>query len=115
MNFLEGFVNDGTVSVPGMKSKFGDVVAPAYSGQKVTVGMRAEHLMVNPEGDTHTVELTESLGGVSFVYLTGETGERIVIEERGDDRSSEGDRVGVTIDKSRIYLLTMKLKYAFVN
>ena len=104
MNFLEGFVNDGTVSVPGMKSKFGDVVAPAYSGQKVTVGMRAEHLMVNPEGDTHTVELTESLGGVSFVYLTGETGERIVIEERGDDRSSEGDRVGVTIDKSRIYL-----------
>jgi lactose/L-arabinose transport system ATP-binding protein len=41
---------------------------------------------------------------VSFVYLTSDTGERIVIEERGDDRSVEGARVGVTIDKSRLYL-----------
>jgi lactose/L-arabinose transport system ATP-binding protein len=104
MNFLEGAANDGAVSVPGMKASFDDVIAPAYSGKAVTVGMRAEHLMVDPNGDTHTVEMTESLGGVSFVYLAGETGERIVIEERGDERSSEGDRVGVTIDKSRIYL-----------
>ena len=104
MNFLEGVANDGAVSVPGMKASFDDVIAPAYSGKAVTVGMRAEHLMVDPNGDTHTVEMTESLGGVSFVYLVGETGERIVIEERGDERSSEGDRVGVTIDKSRIYL-----------
>jgi lactose/L-arabinose transport system ATP-binding protein len=66
--------------------------------------MRAEHLAVDPAGDTHTVDLTESLGGVSFVYLTCDTGERIVIEERGDDRSVEGARVGVTIDKSRLYL-----------
>ena len=104
MNFLEGVANVGAVSVPGMKASFDDVIAPAYSGKAVTVGMRAEHLMVDPNGDTHTVEMTESLGGVSFVYLVGETGERIVIEERGDERSSEGDRVGVTIDKSRIYL-----------
>ncbi len=104
MNFLDGVANGGNVSVPGMKASFDGVIAEAYSGKAVTVGMRAEHLMVDPAGDTHTVEMTESLGGVSFVYLTGETGERIVIEERGDDRSSTGDRVGVTIDKSRIYL-----------
>ena len=61
--------------------------SPRLYRQTVTVGMRAEHLMVDPDGDTHTVEMTESLGGVSFVYLSGETGERIVIEERGDERS----------------------------
>ena len=104
MNFLEGTAKDGAVSVPGMKAEFQGVIAPAYTGKSVTVGMRAEHLMVDPNGDTHTVEMTESLGGVSFVYLSGDTGERIVIEERGDERSKTGARVGVTIDKSRIYL-----------
>ena len=104
MNFLEGVADGGSVSVPGMKARFDGVIAPACIGKSVTVGMRAEHLMVDLNGDTHTVEMTESLGGVAFVYLTGETGERIVIEERGDDRSVEGSRVGVTIDKSRIYL-----------
>ena len=104
MNFLTGSVANGGVHVPGMRASFDDVIAPAYNGKTVTVGMRAEHLTVDPKGDTHTVEMTESLGGVSFVYLTGETGERIVIEERGDERSATGDRVGVTIEKSRIYL-----------
>ena len=41
---------------------------------------------------------------MSYVYLIGDTGERLVIEERGDHRSATGDRVGVTIDASRIYL-----------
>ncbi|WP_342078439.1 sn-glycerol-3-phosphate ABC transporter ATP-binding protein UgpC [Yoonia sp. SS1-5] len=104
MNFVEGIANDGTVTVPSMKAAFEGVVAPAYSGKKLIVGMRAEHLEVDPAGDTHTVEMTESLGGVSFVYLSGATGERIVIEERGDNRSEEGAKVGVSIDKSRIYL-----------
>ncbi|WP_296423115.1 sn-glycerol-3-phosphate ABC transporter ATP-binding protein UgpC [Yoonia sp.] len=104
MNFLRATATDGRVDVPGMKASFDGIIAPAYTGKTVTVGMRAEHLMVDPAGDTHTVDLTESLGGVSFVYLTCETGERIVIEERGDDRSVEGARVGVTIDKSRVYL-----------
>ncbi len=104
MNFLEGVANSGTVTVPGMKAAFEGVIAPAYSGKKVTVGMRAEHLSIDPAGDTHVVDMTESLGGVSFVYLKGETGERIVLEERGDERSEEGARVGVKIDKERIYL-----------
>ncbi|MBR2574207.1 MAG: sn-glycerol-3-phosphate ABC transporter ATP-binding protein UgpC [Loktanella sp.] len=103
MNFLGGTAKDGTVTVPGMKADFAGVIPASHSGA-VTVGMRAEHLAVDPAGDTHTVDLTESLGGVSFIYLTCDTGERIVIEERGDDRSVEGARVGVTIDKSRLYL-----------
>ena len=103
MNFLGGTAKDGTVTVAGMKADLAGVIPASYSGA-VIVGMRAEHLAVDPAGDTHTVDLTESLGGVSFVYLSSDTGERIVIEERGDDRSAEGARVGVTIDKSRLYL-----------
>ena len=55
-----------------MKASFEGVIAPAYTGKAVTVGCAPEHLMVDPAGDTHTVEMTESLGGVSFVYLSGE-------------------------------------------
>ncbi|SHE77206.1 carbohydrate ABC transporter ATP-binding protein, CUT1 family [Loktanella atrilutea] len=101
MNFMAGDVKDGTVIVPGMKARFD--LGARYDGP-VTVGLRAEHLTVDPAGDTHTVDLTESLGGVSYVYLLGDTGERLVLEERGDHRSRIGARVGVAIDASRVYL-----------
>ncbi|MBU0781320.1 MAG: lactose/L-arabinose transport system ATP-binding protein [Loktanella salsilacus] len=106
MNFMGGEIANGTVSVPGMKAHF-DLGVTSHSGP-VTVGMRAEHLVVDADGDTHTVDLTESLGGVSYVYLLGDTGERIVIEERGDHRSRLGDRVGITIDANRVYLFDAK-------
>ena len=104
MNFVEGIVKDGVVTVPSMKASFDGLVTTAYEGTTVVVGMRAEHLTTDAGGNTHTVEMTESLGGVSYVYLIGDTGERIVIEERGDERSAEGARVGISIDKSRLYL-----------
>jgi lactose/L-arabinose transport system ATP-binding protein len=106
MNFMVGDMKDGTVAVPGMKARF-DLGVAGHSGP-VTVGMRAEHLVVDAGGDTHTVDLTESLGGVSYVYLLGDTAERIVIEERGDHRSRIGDRVGVSIDASRVYLFDLQ-------
>jgi lactose/L-arabinose transport system ATP-binding protein len=103
MNFLTGTAQGGTVTVAGMQASFADVI-PAQHDGAVIVGLRAEHLAVDPAGDSHLVELTESLGGVSFVYLTCANGEKIVVEERGDHRSAVGARVGVTIDKSRLYL-----------
>ncbi|UTH48777.1 sn-glycerol-3-phosphate ABC transporter ATP-binding protein UgpC [Loktanella salsilacus] len=106
MNFMAGEIANGTVAVPGMKAHF-DLGVTSHSGP-FTVGMRAEHLVVDSDGDTHTVDLTESLGGVSYVYLLGDTGERIVIEERGDHRSRLGDRVGITIDANRVYLFDAK-------
>ena len=54
------------------------------------------------------MDLTESLGGVSYVYLLCDTGERLVIEERGDHRSRIGDRVGITIEARRVYLFDPK-------
>ncbi|WP_341366615.1 sn-glycerol-3-phosphate ABC transporter ATP-binding protein UgpC [Yoonia sp. BS5-3] len=108
MNFLEGVANGGTVTVPGAGARFEGVIGAAYNGKKVIVGMRPEHLRVDPDGDTHSVDLTESLGGVSYVYLMSDTGERIVAEERGDQRSVEGARVGLSIEPSRIFLFDVE-------
>ncbi len=104
MNFVNGVANGGSVSAPGLGASFDGLISTAYDGKAVSVGARPEHILIDPAGDTHTVELTESLGGVSFAYLTSDTGERVIVEERGDDRSAEGAKVGIHIEPSRIYL-----------
>jgi lactose/L-arabinose transport system ATP-binding protein len=103
MNFLGGTAQNGHLTVPGLRVNVDNAV-PVHHDGAVIVGARAEHLSIDPAGDTHRVDLTESLGGVSYAYLTAETGERIVVEERGDIRTAEGARVGLHIDKARLYL-----------
>jgi len=104
MNFVSGTAKGGAVVAPGLAATYDGMINTAYEGKALSVGARPEHIVIDPAGDTHTIEMTESLGGVSFAYLTGETGERIVVEERGDVRSEEGARVGLKIESSRIYL-----------
>ncbi|MDP5085126.1 MAG: sn-glycerol-3-phosphate ABC transporter ATP-binding protein UgpC [Yoonia sp.] len=104
MNFVNGTAMAGGVDAPGLGARYEGLVSTAFDGKAVTVGVRPEHIAIDPAGDTHLVELTESLGGVSFAYLTGPTGERIVVEERGDHRTAEGATVGINIEASRIYL-----------
>ncbi|MEO0903370.1 MAG: TOBE domain-containing protein, partial [Pseudomonadota bacterium] len=104
MNFVDGTVKGRGVDAPGLGARYDGIVSTAYEGKAVSVGARPEHILIDPNGDTHTVELTESLGGVSFAYLTSDTGERIVVEERGDERTPEGAKVGINIDADRTFL-----------
>jgi len=104
MNFLAGEVAEGGVAVAGLKTTVATEIAVPSSGQAVTAGLRPEHIEIDLSGDTHTVELTEALGGVSYAYLTCDTGEKMIVEERGDTRSRLGDRVGLTFDPKRLYL-----------
>ena len=41
---------------------------------------------------------------VSYAYLAAENGARLIVEERGDARTSEGETVGVTFDPARAYV-----------
>ncbi len=104
MNFLKGSAGDGAVEVPGLKRSIPTGVALPAAGQAVSVGLRPEHLTIDPDGDTHSVELTEALGGVSYAYLVSDTGEKLIVEERGDVRSRTGDRVGLSFDPARAFL-----------
>jgi lactose/L-arabinose transport system ATP-binding protein len=98
MNFLSAKVCKGVVDVPGLQASVKmDVTLPA-EGTAVELGLRPEHLAIDPKGDTHCIEMTESLGGVSYAYLMGASGEKIVVEERGDLRSQEGATVGLKVD-----------------
>ena len=98
MNFLSAVVKNGLVHVPGLACTVDMPVTLPADGVAVEIGLRPEHLTLDPEGSTHRIEMTESLGGVSYAYLKGATGEKIVVEERGETRSSEGDTVGLILD-----------------
>lgn len=104
MNFMNGVVGDNLIEVTALKMTVPVNIAPAYNGKSVSVGLRPEHLMIDPKGGALRVDFTESLGGVSYAYLVAETGERIVIEERGDERVSEGQMVGLIFENKRLYL-----------
>ncbi|MEM8631409.1 MAG: TOBE domain-containing protein, partial [Pseudomonadota bacterium] len=104
MNFLGGTVTGGQVEVPGLKTSVGLPMALPSEGSSVSLGLRPEHLEIDPAGATHKVELTEALGGVSYAYLVCDTGERMIVEERGDTRSTAGQTVGLRFDPGRAYL-----------
>ena len=104
MNFISGTVKGGAIDVPGMGQSVSPDITMPSDGTDVIVGLRPEHATIDPNGDTYTVELTEALGGVSYAYLTAKTGEKLIIEERGDTRSSIGDTVGLSFEMRRIYV-----------
>ena len=95
MNFVAGTVGQDGVVCEGLGTVATGVRLPA-SG-KVTVGLRPQHLRV-VEGATHRVDMTEALGGVSYIHLTAPTGEKLVIEAKGDVIPAIGTQVGIGFD-----------------
>ena len=77
MNFFTGKAASGKVVVAGIGASIPAAAGVPASG-KVTVGFRPQQLKVE-KGDSHKVELSEQLGGVSYIYLTAADGTRMVI------------------------------------
>ena len=104
MNFLDGTVVEGGLEVPALRANLNPAVDLPPAGTAVRVGLRPEHLSVDSGGVTHRVELTEALGGVSYAHLVSATGERVIVEERGEDRVSAGEPVGIAFDPRTLRL-----------
>jgi lactose/L-arabinose transport system ATP-binding protein len=102
MNFLEGVAAEGGVRVPGL----GDLLLATgvrAPGGKVRVGVRPEHLGVVPGGDAVRIDLLEHLGGVSYVHLVTDAGQRLIAEARDMRGGRPGERVGVAIAPERAF------------
>ncbi|MFQ5623149.1 MAG: ABC transporter ATP-binding protein [Paracoccaceae bacterium] len=97
MNFMVGKAAGGKVVVPAlgnMAIETGVALPPA--GADVTVGIRPLDLSVDPGAGKLKVDLTERLGGVSYVYIVAPTGERLIVEAHDElDELPEGN-VGVS-------------------
>jgi lactose/L-arabinose transport system ATP-binding protein len=104
MNFLKAKITaDGKVEIPAMKTAIALPIDLPEAGTEVIFGIRPEHIEV-AEGDDMAIDLTEALGGVSYDYIQADTGERMIVEERGDHRSAPGTRVSLSFDPARAYL-----------
>lgn len=101
MNFVEGVVEKaGLVQAEGLQGSIATDAAVPGAGASVVVGLRPQHLHVS-EGESHRVEMTEALGGVTYIHLTAATGEKLVIEAHDDTRLKLGDRVGLGFDAAQ--------------
>ena len=104
MNFLNGTVAVGGVHVPALDQTIPvQVTALPPEGTPVTVGIRPQGMEITPEGPLR-IDITEHLGGVSYLYLDAATGERIVVEARETGRSATRGSVGVRFDPAGVML-----------
>jgi lactose/L-arabinose transport system ATP-binding protein len=115
MNFLPGVVaatseSKATMLLPSMGGTELTMAlsGPAPStGQKVTLGIRPEHLVFEPcEGARLevTCELAEQLGDITYLYSTSESGEQLIMGLRGDRSKKEGDAIEAYVPAGRAFL-----------
>jgi multiple sugar transport system ATP-binding protein len=113
MNFVEGTVAQGTNNA--ITVDLGDgtqVVAPvssngARAGEKVTLGLRPEHLAEGGGGDTQLkgkVIAVEHLGGETYIYLERGGGEPLVVKAVGNSQTRVGETLPIGVPAAACYL-----------
>ncbi|WP_299611526.1 ABC transporter ATP-binding protein [uncultured Tateyamaria sp.] len=103
MNFVKGVVEGAGVRVPGLADRVipTSVALPA-AGTAVTVGVRPQDMALAEGASPIKLDIRERLGGVAYDYLTTPTGERLIVESRGDMAMEEGTEVAVSFDETRV-------------
>ena len=103
MNFVNAKVDGpGRAACLGLAASVPLTVALPGAGATVVLGLRPQHLMIDRAASTHKVELTEALGGTSFIHLSATTGEKLVVEAHDDVVIAHGTMVGVTFDPAHV-------------
>ena len=113
MNFLDGEVS--SVSANGISVKLAEGVtltAPvsqngAAPGQKVTVGLRPEHLIEGGGGEgelSGRVIAVEHLGGETYIYLQHSGTDPLVVKAEGSSQTRVDELLPIGVPASACYL-----------
>jgi multiple sugar transport system ATP-binding protein len=74
-------------------------------GQKVSLGIRPEHIDVTADGDLDmSVDLAEQLGGETYCYATGKGLPQFTIRETGQASRSRGDALRIRLRRDCVHL-----------
>ena len=96
MNFLQGVVGDGRVTIPALGDAVIETsVALPPKGRPVLFGLRPQHLSIVEGPSDIVLDIRERLGGVSYDYLNTANGERLIVESRNDEMIDDGTPVQV--------------------
>jgi len=98
MNFLAGQVRNGRVVVPVMGGEITTSVKLPAEGAGVTLGLRPKFITLDETGNNFTVDITEHLGGISYVYLSAPGGVRLVVESDDEISVAPGALVGISFE-----------------
>jgi len=114
MNFLDGTLLDlqdghATVDIPGLATlRLPIASSTAKRGDRITVGIRPEHLLAGGGGNVELsvlVALAEQLGDETFIYGTLANGETLVIRAPGQNpaRPDQPLRVGLALPACHLF------------
>lgn len=115
MNFIEGMVAAGgaegstsvLVGTNGIELPF---TIPASPGDRVTLGVRPEHLDVSGAGAGDfdvKVDLSEQLGGETYFYATPQVGEgmpQVTVHRLGQQLLARGDLLGLKLRPAQVHV-----------
>jgi sn-glycerol 3-phosphate transport system ATP-binding protein len=112
--YVAGFVGSPTMNfLPGRLERDGAAIRlddgavvelpGRYAGDRVTLGIRPEHLAFGAEGLSLTVELIEPLGSETLVHGRTAAGETIVAKVQGAVMPAETVSVGVRGDRVHVF------------
>jgi multiple sugar transport system ATP-binding protein len=113
MNLLEGEIAGGTDNAVTVRLADGTtVLAPvgrdgARAGEKVTIGMRPEHLLEGGGGDSELkgqVVAVEHLGGETYIYLERGGDEPLVVKTDGASKVRVDEVLPIGVPASACYL-----------
>jgi multiple sugar transport system ATP-binding protein len=114
MNFISveatsaGNAKGVTVSGTGVKNITAQVDAARIAkGQKLSLGIRPEHVRVTPGGKglmSGTVQLLERLGNQTFMEVVSSTGQSITALMEGDHMLDIGDTISITFEGENCHL-----------
>ncbi|MGB3491586.1 MAG: sn-glycerol-3-phosphate ABC transporter ATP-binding protein UgpC [Elainellaceae cyanobacterium] len=90
---------DAVVTVPVQPKKL-------MVGDRATLGIRPEHLRIDPENPTLLGEVlvVERLGGATYLYVRVTGGETFIVQTDGDSRAKVRDHVPIHIDGTLCHL-----------
>jgi lactose/L-arabinose transport system ATP-binding protein len=107
MNFFDGVNEGGTVTVPALRGASMRAPASLTEDGPVTVGLRPNKVVLS-DGDTHVVDLSEQLGGISYHYVNAPDGSRIVVEAHDQHAPTPGSNTGLSFDVEDAYFFDAK-------
>ncbi len=112
--FVAGFIGSPAMNLVEARPVEGGVVAPALGPEIIAcrppahvadlvLGVRPQDLHVR-DGSTHKVEMTEALGGVSYIHCAAGSEPKLIIETKGNHVEKPGANVSVHVVPDEVFL-----------
>ncbi len=113
MNFISGVIksiNQGHCEIEldsGEVVKIEFDVPEKHLNEKITIGVRPEHFLLDGVGDLKiksTVEVAEHLGDITYVYSRQQDNNQLIISIAGTGLFKVGDTIEVTVKPENIHI-----------